>query len=200
MGFAGNLRQQRKARGWTQAQLAQRLGVTASTVAMWETGKRVPPAGKGRVLAEMLGTTLDGLLGEAAAGRGNIPVLGRVAAGQPMQATQEVLDWEPPLCSAHPSGEYFALQIQGQSMSPRMQPGDVVIVRRQEDCSSGEVAVVLVGDEEATVKRVKKDASGLRLVPNNPAFEPICFSWQEVAQLPVRILGVVVELRGKSAF
>ena len=85
-------------------------------------------------------------------------------------------------------------------MAPRMQPGDVVIVRRQEDCTSGEVAVVLVGDSEATVKRVKKDAGGLRLLPNNPAYAPLCFSWAEVASTPVRLLGVVVELRGKSAF
>ena len=76
--------------------------------------------------------------------------------------------------------------------------GDVVIVRQQEDADTGDTAVVLVNGESATVKRIKKEPDGgLWLLPNNPAYDPQHYSPAEVAEKPVRIIGKVVELRGK---
>ena len=73
----------------------------------------------------------------------------------------------------------------------------MVIVRKQDDCDNGDLAVVLVSGEDATVKRIKKSAAGIMLIPNNPAFEPMFFSNEEIEALPVTILGKVVELRAK---
>lgn len=90
------------------------------------------------------------------AGRGvRIPVLGRVVAGIPIEAVEEILDYEEITPELAATGEFFALKIRGHSMEPRMMEGDVVIVRKQEDVESGDVAIVLVNGNEATVKRVK---------------------------------------------
>lgn len=127
-----------------------------------------------------------------------VPVLGRVAAGIPIEAIEDIVGWED-LPSAYGAGgaEYFGLQIKGDSMEPKISDGDVVIVRKQPDVDSGEVAVVLINGCDATVKRIKKNSGGITLIANNPAFEPIYYSNEEVAQLPVVILGRVVELRAK---
>lgn len=78
-----------------------------------------------------------------------------------------------------------------------MVEGDVVIVRKQEDAESGDTVVVLVNGDDATVKKLKKMSDGIMLIPNNPAFEPLYFSAKEINELPVRIIGKVVELRAK---
>lgn len=83
-------------------------------------------------------------------------------------------------------------------MEPRILEGDIVIVRQQEDVDSGDIAIVLVNGDEATVKRVKKQAEGITLIATNTSvYEPHFYSNQEIRDLPVRILGKVVELRGK---
>ena len=93
--------------------------------------------------------------------------------------------------------EYFALQVKGSSMEPRMRNGDVVIVRKQSDVSHDDTAIVLVNGNEATIKRVLKSEAGIMLAPNNPAYEPKFYSNKEIEELPVVILGKVVELRAK---
>ena len=126
-----------------------------------------------------------------------IPVLGDVAAGLPIEAVENLVDYEEIDQAMAASGEHFGLRLKGDSMEPRMKDGDVVIVRKQEDVESGDTAVVLVNGNSATVKRIKKGPSGISLIPNNPAYDPMFYTCDEIAQLPVRILGKVVELRGK---
>ena len=94
-------------------------------------------------------------------------------------------------------GEYFGLQIKGHSMEPKISDGDIVIVRRQPDVDSGDIAVVLVNGDDATVKKVKKSPQGVTLIPSNPAYEPMYYTNAEIESLPVQILGRVVELRAK---
>lgn len=95
------------------------------------------------------------------------------------------------------AGEYFGLRIKGSSMEPRIREGDVVIVRRQEEAETGDTVVVLVNGDSATVKRIKIEPNGIALIPNNPAYDTRFYSAAEVELLPVRIIGKVVELRGK---
>lgn len=80
---------------------------------------------------------------------------------------------------------------------PRIAAGDVVICKRQEDCESGDVAVVMVNGDSATVKQVKKTPSGIMLKPFNPNYDTTFYNNEEIETIPVRILGKVVELRGK---
>lgn len=126
-----------------------------------------------------------------------IPVLGYVAAGIPIDAIEDIVGWEDISRVRYGSGEYFGLQIQGHSMEPKISDGDVVIVRRQPDVDSGDIAVVLVNGDDATVKRIKKSPQGVTLIPSNPAYEPMYYSNEEIESLPVQILGRVVELRAK---
>lgn len=128
----------------------------------------------------------------------HIPVLGRVAAGIPIEATTDIEDWEEIPQSMAKTGEYFALKIAGKSMEPRMMDGDVVIVRRQPDVDSGDIAVVLVNGNDATVKQISKSDAGLTLIGWNPSvYTPRTYNKKECKELPVTILGKVVEIRGK---
>ena len=127
-----------------------------------------------------------------------IPVLGRVAAGIPIEAITDVDDWEEIPESMAKTGEYFALRITGNSMEPRMLDGDVVIVKRQSDVDNGDVAVVLVNGNDATVKQITKSETGLTLIGWNLAvYTPRTYNKKECRDLPVSILGKVVEIRGK---
>lgn len=126
-----------------------------------------------------------------------INVLGRVAAGVPIEAIEDVIDTEEISAELASTGDFFGLQIHGDSMEPRMYEGDVVIVRRQDDAESGEVIIAMVNGDEATCKRLKKYDGGIMLLSNNPRYEPIVFTNEEIEEKPVRIIGKVVELRGK---
>jgi len=119
-----------------------------------------------------------------------VPVLGRIAAGQPLLAEENVEDTLP-LPRAWVRGEeVFLLKVSGESMAPLILPDDLVMVRVQRRVERGEIAVALVGDE-ATLKRVYQEAGGLVLKGDNPDFTPLRFSPQEASEM-VQILGKVV--------
>ncbi len=127
-----------------------------------------------------------------------VPVLGRVAAGQPLLATEQVEDTLP-LPRAWVRGEeVFLLKIAGDSMAPLLQPGDLVMVRVQSRVARGDIAVVLV-DDEATVKRVYEEAGGLVLRGDNPDFTPLRFSPEEAAEVSIlgKVTGVYRSLEGR---
>lgn len=126
-----------------------------------------------------------------------IPVLGLVRAGIPMDAVEYIIDYEEISEEMARQGEFFALQIKGDSMEPRIKEGDVVIVRKQPDVESGETAIVLVNGDEATIKKVKKFDGGIHLIPNNPNYDVSTYMNADIEKLPVTILGKVVELRAK---
>ena len=83
------------------------------------------------------------------------------------------------------------------SMEPRIYENDVVIVRQQNDAESGDVVIATINGDEATCKRLRKYRDGIELISNNPSYEPMFFSNEEILSKPVRIIGKVVELRGK---
>lgn len=126
-----------------------------------------------------------------------INVLGRVAAGIPVEAIEDIIDTEEITEELAKTGDFFGLQIHGDSMEPRMKEGDIVIVRKQEDAESGDIVIATVNGTDATCKRLKKYAEGIALISTNPSYEPMYFTNDEVEQKPVRILGRVMELRAK---
>ena len=126
-----------------------------------------------------------------------IPVLGRVAAGIPIEMVEDVIDWEEIDDTTAKLGAIFALSIKGDSMEPRIVSGDVVIVRQQDDAESGDIVIVSVNGDDATCKRLRKYKDGIELVPSNPSYSPVFFSNEEIVAKPVKILGKVIELRGK---
>lgn len=124
-----------------------------------------------------------------------IPVVGRVAAGQPILAQEEIIDYEYIDERLHRGGDqYFGLVVKGTSMEPTIHDGDTIIVRVQEEVENGQIAVVLVDGEDATVKEVKESEDGLTLIGHNVAvYTPHFYSREEVERLPVRIIGRVIQ-------
>lgn len=188
----------RLAKGLSQAELAKKCGIHQTAVSQWENNRTLPDRAALAALSEIFGASVDFLMGKAEPEDARlIPVLGYVRAGIPVEAVEEILDYEEITAELAVTGEFFGLKVRGDSMLPRFCPDDVVIVRRQEDVNSGEIAVVLVNGQDAAVKKIiKKDAS-LMLVSLNTDYEPMIFTAAEVIELPVTILGKVVELRGK---
>lgn len=126
-----------------------------------------------------------------------IPVLGRVAAGIPLTATEYIIDTEEISQAMAADGDYFGLQVKGDSMEPKISNGDVVIVRKQSDADDGDLVIALINDDDAVVKRLKKYADGIALVSNNPMYDPMYFSNAEIQSKPIEIIGKVKELRAK---
>ncbi len=191
------IKELRLQRGLSQAALARQVQVHQTAVSQWEKGRTSPDGATLRRLAGVFGVSVDYLMGLSAGERCQVPVLGYVRAGLPAEALENVLGYEEISEATAASGEHFALRISGNSMEPRFCDGDTVIVRRQSEAESGEIAVVMVGGSDATVKKIIKKDNSLVLFPLNPAYEPKVFTGREVQTLPVRIVGKVVELRAK---
>lgn len=126
-----------------------------------------------------------------------IPVLGRVAAGIPINAITEIIDTEEISEDMAKTGDFFALQIQGDSMEPKISNGDVVIVRQQDDAETGDTVIALINGDDAVCKRLRKYKEGLELISTNPSYVPLYFDEETIKNKPVKIIGKVVELRAK---
>lgn len=189
--------------GIKQIDLAQRLNVGQNTISNWENGKTEPDTEALQAMATIFGVSIDYILGHSMVKSSEsqkgttIPVLGDVAAGIPIEAITDIVDYEEIDAALARTGEFFGLRIKGDSMEPRMKEGDVVIVRQQDTADTGDTVVVLVNGDSATVKKIKYGPDGITLLPTNPAFDPLFYSAAEVEQLPVRVIGRVVELRAK---
>ena len=162
----------------------------------------MPNTTKLQRIASTFGVSIDSLMynngNEDNSSHGTkIPVLGRVQAGIPTSAISEILDYEEIPSDMAARGEYFGLLVRGDSMSPDLKDGDVVIVRCQEDVENGEMAIVAVNGDNATVKKVYKSTQGITLVPINPTYDTKMYTNDEIMRLPVEIRGKVVELRRK---
>ena len=192
--FSENLKYYLNKRGLTQADLAAKLGLGQSTIAEWYYGRKYPRPNNMQAIADVLGVYLSDLREPQQAGNVRlakiIPVLGSVPAGIPIEAIQDIIDYEEISDEMARTGEYFGLRIKGASMEPRIRENDIVIIRKQEEVANGEVAVVMVNGDDATIKKFYKDENGV-------TFEPYHFSPAQVETLPVRVIGKVVELRAK---
>lgn len=199
------LKECREAAGLSQKEVAVTLRVRAPSVSNWERGITNPTYENLMQLANLYHVTIDYLTGRSddpavktempAAVR--VPVFGTVPAGIPLEAIEDVLDWEEiPAAMLHGGKEFFALEVKGDSMWPDYQPGDRVIVQLTPVCNSGDVCVVYVNGYAATLKKVRLWEDGaITLIPRNPEYPEKHYTREEVATLPLTIAGVVVEIR-----
>ncbi len=190
-----NLKRELDERNMTQTDLAHYIGTQPQTVSQWLSGKTYPRDTQIEAIAKALSIPATKLILET--DPINIPVLGSVKAGYPALAQQEILDYEEITPEMASMGTIFGLRIHGDSMEPKMSEGDTVLVLEQPDVESGDIAVVMVGQEDATIKRVVKSPEGMTLIAFNPAYTPMHFSAQQCMSLPVRIIGKAIELRVK---
>ena len=185
----------RSGRGLTQQAVAEALGVSRSAVAMWEKNEREPNLETLAALAKLLNVPMTALVEREErplpenvrpARYRRIPLLGAIAAGEPIFAGEEHETYVDVGDSVQAD---FALEVQGESMEPVYKDGDVVYIRSQSDVSDGQVAAVVI-DDSATLKRVYHLPIGVQLMPINPAFAPMLFTAQNSNS--VRILGLAV--------
>lgn len=201
---AERIKELRTKKGLSQAQLAKILNIDRSTVNKYESGQSRPIRYINK-LADLFGVSADYILGlddkngkeQALPPKSvKIPVLGYAAAGIPIEAITDIEDYEEIPAEMAEKGEYFALKVKGYSMAPRFLPGDIAIVKVQENCSDGDLCIVQIGGSEAAMKQVYKKANGIVLIALNPmVFPPHFFTADEVQNLPVQIIGVVAEVR-----
>lgn len=207
--FSLRLKKALEMRGVSQSELSKRTGINKSSISTYLKGEYKAKQDKVDLIARALDVSPAWLMGFdiQPSGESNdheqingvkIPVIGTVAAGIPITAITDVEDWEEIPEAMAKTGSYFALRIKGQSMEPRICNGDVVIVKQQSDVDTGDVAIVLVNGDEATVKEIKKLDTGIMLIGWNTAvYSPRFYSANDIKTLPVKIIGKVVELRGK---
>ena len=183
--------------GWKQYELAQKMDLNPAALNKIENGKRSIKEEEISKVAQIFGISTDTLLGVNTPRPGNrIPILGTVVAGQPAYAAENIVGWEEVTDKMSMQGKLFALKVKGSSMEPEFKEGDIVIVREQAVIESGDIAVVLINGDEATLKKVKKDPNGLFLYAFNQAvYEPHFYSNNDIETLPVRIVGRVIENR-----
>jgi repressor LexA len=212
MTFGEKLKSYRKAAGLTQAQLGAKVHKSAQVISNLERGYTTGlTANDYQAIANSLNIPLSELIeGHQDLNKPairnipyasvphityRIPVLGRVAAGEPIYADEDIIGYERiDEKFANDGYDYFALRIAGQSMEPSILDGDTVIVRRQDFIEDGQIAVVLIDGEDATVKEVKKVSDGIMLIAHNPAvFSPRVFTKEEIESKPVQIIGRVIQ-------
>ena len=126
----------------------------------------------------------------------SLPLIGTVKAGYNYLAQENwvgTVDVETSLVGD--GKDYFALKVNGDSMAPVFIENDIVIIKKQNDCENNEFAVVIINGDEGTLKKIKKTDSGIILQPLNPAYGPMIYTNEEMETLPVRIIGVVKQLK-----
>lgn len=191
------LRQLRKEHGYTQESLGKLMGVSDAAVSQWESGKREASYEVQLRLAELFDVSVDFLLRGSVANerpvprQTMIPVLGRVSAGTGVTAEEDVIGYEP-ADAKYGNGEYFYLQVKGDSMSPKIDDGDMVLVHRQTSVDSGTIGVFSVDGDDGFVKKVEYDTEYIHLISLNPYYPPLVFEGPDV--LRVYVLGKVIKL------
>lgn len=195
-------------RGLKQSDLVEKTGISKGALSSYISGRYAPKQNNIYLISKALNISESWLMGNDVPMERhlkNIPsstavvinVLGRVAAGIPMDAIEEIIDTEEISQKMDADGEYFALKISGDSMEPKISNGVIVIVRKQSNADDGNLVIAMVNGYDAVCKRLKKYKDGIALVSNNPAYEPLYFSNEDIIKKPVTILGVVKELRAK---
>lgn len=206
MSIGERIKEKRLSLGLTQEDLAKRMGYKSkSTINKIELGINDIPQSKVSEFADALCTSTSFLMGlekdkneQRKINTVRIPVLGMVHAGYPTDAIEDILDWEEITSDMASRGEIMALQIKGDCMEPKFSEGDVVIVLCQSHVETGDIAIIMVNHDEAEMRKIKRFEDGsINLIPLNPAYQVKSYSPKEIEELPIHVLGKVIELRCK---
>lgn len=205
--FGERLKSLRKAHNLNQTELGNMLGLSASSIGMYEQGRRDPDSENLVKLSEYFDVTVDYLLGLSSDKNKNgsnvtylptdivrLPILGKISAGLPILAIENIESYELiSRDSLKPGHEYFWLKVDGDSMNQVMKHNDNVLVQRQDVVQNGEIAIVMIDNCDATIKKFYKDGNMVTLLPmsNNPSHAPQMYDTREIE---VRIIGKAVKI------
>lgn len=202
--FSRNLRRYMRLNNKDRNDVARDLEIPYSTLTDWYNGNIYPRIDKIQILANYFGIQKSDLVESNSNSNKSIPILGTVKAGYNWLAEENVIgyitdrdtikDYEKNI------NEYFALKVTGESMLPLLSDGDLVIVHDQDDVESGQTAIVLINGEEATVKKVIKTNEGIELHAMNPYYPVKKFTFEDMKNIPIKIIGRVKEAKIKGVF
>ncbi len=191
MSIAENIKKIRLEHGMSQAELGKIAGVSDKAVSTWELGTKIPRMGAVEKMANYFGIPKSAIVDDAPAITASrpippgfqpmpemdlVPLVGRIACGTPITAEENV---EQMVCVPSRWHATFTLTCEGDSMEPRIHNGDLVAIRSQPTVENGEIAAVRIGDE-ATLKHVYLHDNFIELRPENPAFESIILSREDM--------------------
>lgn len=195
----------RKQNKLTQSEFAKMLNVHQTAVSQWETDKTKPDSSIYADIAKKFNVSLNYLMDidsnieqTSLSGNGTIriPVYGSIPAGVPMEAIEDIIDYEEAPEDWTLGGKsFFALKVKGNSMEPEYRNGDIIIFLAQPDCENNEDCAVAINGNDWTFKRIEKTIDGIFVKPLNPSYETRFFTNEQCVELPVEIKGVFWELR-----
>lgn len=189
-------------KGMSISEIARRLGMAKSAISRYFNRTREFPLDRIDDIAQIFNLEASYILGfefppnssEITVSFANIPVLGEIACGEPIDAEENITEYRSVAQDRLPSGKVFYLQAKGNSMEPRIPDGSYVLCREQPDVENGEIAAVLVnGDEEATLKKVIKQNDMILLQALNEEYAPYIID----SSNPARIIGKAIQVETK---
>lgn len=194
--FAKKLSRLLSDRGITQAELAGIMGVAASSVSAWCNGEKMPRMDKVEWIARYFNVMKTELLEDVSLPKNislihemkKVPLIGNIACGTPILAEENITDYID--LPGHIRADY-ALTCRGDSMiNAGIRDGDIVYIRKQEAVENGQIAAVLVGDDEATLKRFYLMDGKVTLNAENPAYPPMVYVGDEIRA--VHVIGLAI--------
>lgn len=200
--FGDNLRKAMEKAEINATELSEKTGISKSTISRYLSGGYIAKQKNLLKLSLALHVEPKFLFSDAVEELDanlkvySIPIVGKVVAGTPIDAIENITDYIRVTNPAAADGSYYALHVTGASMEPEMREGDLVIVHKQDYFDNGDICIVLVNGDEATVKKVIKSDQGITLIGfNATVYPPHFYNVRQVEELPVRVIGKVKEVR-----
>lgn len=206
--FKNRLTKALEVRNLKPVELHEKTGLSESLISKYLSGVAIPRQRKIDILSDALSVNPVWLMGYDVPMESipikniekiKIPVLGTVKAGYDYLAQENIIGYES-IDNVSDPENYYALQVTGNSMEPLFSDGDIAIVHKQDNFDSGNTCIILVNGDEATVKKVVRMDDGIDLIAMNPYYPVRHFSKNEMNEIPVKIIGKVVEARKRKAF
>lgn len=206
--FANRLNKAISLRNIKPVDLSEKTGIDKSKISSYMSGRYKAKQDGVYLLAQALNVSEVWLMGYDVPmestpikkiSKIRIPVLGKVKAGYDYLAQENIIGYES-IDNVSDSENYYALQISGDSMEPLFSDGDIAIVHKQDDFESGNTCIILINGDEATVKKVVRMDDGIDLIAMNPYYPVRHFTKNEMNEIPVKIIGKVVEARKRKIF
>ena len=206
--FANRLNKAISLRNIKPIELAEKTGIDKSKISSYMSGRYKAKQDGVYLLAQALNVSEVWLMGYDVPMESipikniekiKIPVLGTVKAGYDYLAQENIIGYES-IDNVSDPENYYALQVTGNSMEPLFFFFYIAIVHKQDNFDSGNTCIILVNGEEATVKKVVRMDDGIDLIAMNPYYPVRHFSKNEMNEIPVKIIGKVVEARKRKVF
>lgn len=195
--LAKNLNELLEKKRKTQADVIRETGFPEATVRSWFNAEKYPRLDKIQALADYFNVSRSQITEEKINGLQRvtqlvpIPILGDIACGDPITAEENIIGYREEIVDTLPTGNLFYLHCKGDSMAPVIPDGAYVLIRQQPTVEDGEIAAVLVnGDSEATLKRVKRQGDLVMLIPENTEYAPYVVTPDN----PAKIIGKAIKM------